>query len=427
MKITIISFSFVRGGAAIAAQKFARLENKLSDVTCYCADNSNVAGLSIICSSKLGLYAHFVKRIISFLLLKLMKDGNSVKHSMNLFSSSNALKGIEKARMSDSVLNIHWFNNDTLSIWRLSLLPKSTIITLHDEWLYCGAEHCYPIGNEKKEQFRSGYIFRQKKLTGLNWNYLIWKIKYKKLKERNDLIYTVPSNWMLNRAKNSDMLKGKDIRLLPNPIETERYYQLEPEFKTAIRQKWGMVNQDIVIAIGAIDGEKNYLKGGVLSRIAFSNLKNILEEAELNRIKVVLFGGPKNGYCSYEGFSAINLGRIATNDGMREVYNAADFVMVPSLVESFGQVAAESLACSTPVVAFSCSGLLDVIKDKKHGYLADPFDPISLSNCIARMVKLSSHERVELGVAGRKHILEHFSKDVVGKMYKNILEDAFKK
>ena len=181
MKTILISFSFNRGGAAMAARKFARMASQFSDVICYCAEESSVEYLTIFSQSKYESFVNLVKRIFGFILMKFMADGNRVKHSLNLFSSSNVLEGIKKkSDLQVCALNIHWFNNDALSVWRLGSLPKATVITLHDEWLYCGAEHYYSFEENENEQFKSGYKYRNKRLTGLNWNYFIWKIKYTK-------------------------------------------------------------------------------------------------------------------------------------------------------------------------------------------------------------------------------------------------------
>jgi len=52
-----------------------------------------------------------------------------------------------------------------------------------------------------------------------------------------------------------------------------------------------------------------------------------------------------------------------------EVYSAADVTVIPSYHESFGLVAVESLACSTPVVATRAGGLTTIVKHGETGYL----------------------------------------------------------
>jgi D-inositol-3-phosphate glycosyltransferase len=52
-----------------------------------------------------------------------------------------------------------------------------------------------------------------------------------------------------------------------------------------------------------------------------------------------------------------------------QLYSAADVTVVPSYHESFGLVAVESLACSTPVVATRAGGLMTIVQNDVNGYL----------------------------------------------------------
>ncbi len=63
-------------------------------------------------------------------------------------------------------------------------------------------------------------------------------------------------------------------------------------------------------------------------------------------------------------------------------YTAADVVSVPSRYESFGLVAVEAMACSTPVVASRAGGLAFTVEDGRNGYLAPIGDGAAHGRCI---------------------------------------------
>ena len=426
MQIELVSFSLARGGAAIAAKKFALLAKQFSDVHCLSVEPSPLeCELHIQNPSRVEFFIHYIKRIVSHLLLKLMRDNNPVKHSLNLFSSSIVLANFKQMVGPNIVFNIHWFNNDSLSIWDLHKLPFGSVISLHDEWLYCGAEHYYPI-NTSDEKFITGYPYKDPNVRGVNWNSLLWNIKLKQLKNRDDLIFTVPSKWMFERASESTILNNKRIRLMPNSINTNEFTQLAIKDRNTMRTNLGFAEDDIVLTIGAINAEKNPVKGGELFKSALLILSKELDNTLLKKVKIIMFGSGEFSRFKLHTFDAVNMGRITTVAEMRNIYAIADCTVVPSLVESFGQVAAESLACQTPVVAFKTSGLLDIVQNKSSGYLAEPFDIESLADYLKQIISITKEQRSELGLFGKKHIQDNFSAPVVSLIYESILKEALR-
>jgi glycosyltransferase involved in cell wall biosynthesis len=52
-----------------------------------------------------------------------------------------------------------------------------------------------------------------------------------------------------------------------------------------------------------------------------------------------------------------------------------DALLVPSLLESFGRVAAEAMAQGLPLVASKAPGHLEIVRDGENGFLFDPSEP----------------------------------------------------
>ena len=410
LKIEIISFSLKDGGAGIAANKFKSL---LRNTSLNLKVNS-------ITQDDSGKY-QFFKRLISYVLSLLQLDGNPTKHSLNLFTF-RPIKTLLKKNTDEKIYHIHWINNDTLSIFDFHKIPSGSIITLHDEWLYCGSEHYYKVLDDSND-FISGYRYFKKGVTGIHWNYLVWRIKYNKLSHRKDLIYTAPSNWMLERAKTSSILKGSNIHLLPNPIDTEVFKNYSIDEVSLLRDKLNIDKESFVIVFGAIAGKKNKLKGIDLLSRAFELLQSKLIETPISKVVLVDFGGIKAEGKLF-GFRNISLGHIKDSIYLAKLYCAADCVVVPSMVEAFGQVAAEALSCCTPVISFNTSGLRDIVLDKYNGLVAEPFCSTSLCNQLLKIIESPQKFRHKMGENGRKHVLENFSYPIITKKYLNLLEDV---
>ncbi|HET8569534.1 MAG TPA: glycosyltransferase [Candidatus Limnocylindria bacterium] len=105
-------------------------------------------------------------------------------------------------------------------------------------------------------------------------------------------------------------------------------------------------------------------------------------------------------------------------------YAAADVCAVPSLTESFGLVALESMACGTPVVATRVGGLQTVIEDGESGLLVPAGDHRALATAIARV--LTDH-RLRMHLAhGARSRAERFTWSGVGsrilELYDAVLE-----
>lgn len=88
-------------------------------------------------------------------------------------------------------------------------------------------------------------------------------------------------------------------------------------------------------------------------------------------------------------------------------YNAADLFVLPSLVESFGNVNLEAMACGLPIVASDVGGIPDLIKPDVNGILVKPDDSLVLSSAIIDILS-SNEKRDAMGKNGRK-IVNDFS------------------
>lgn len=95
----------------------------------------------------------------------------------------------------------------------------------------------------------------------------------------------------------------------------------------------------------------------------------------------------------------------------------------PSLEEAFGQIALESLALGTPIVAGQNAGAIPwVLEEGRAGLLVDTRDPAALSDAMASL--LSDHDQWErYSVAGLASARQRFTARAVADRYRALLRD----
>lgn len=108
--------------------------------------------------------------------------------------------------------------------------------------------------------------------------------------------------------------------------------------------------------------------------------------------------------------------------GAAALMAVADVVVVPSLSEAFGLVAAEASALARPVVASRVGGLSDVVEDGVSGLLVPPADPLALAAAISEL--LADPERANaFGRAGRARVEDRFTSERMAEAYVALLAD----
>jgi glycosyltransferase involved in cell wall biosynthesis len=100
------------------------------------------------------------------------------------------------------------------------------------------------------------------------------------------------------------------------------------------------------------------------------------------------------------------------DEEMPTYYSMADIVAYPPLMEPWGLVPIEAMACETPVVASNEGGPLESIVHEKTGLLSNPRDPVAFSNALLTLLE-DEELRYRMGREGRELVEAKFS---LGKM-----------
>ncbi len=264
--------------------------------------------------------------------------------------STNKLISIIKKETPD-VVHLHCINGYFVNIYRLiSWLKKSkikTILTLHAEFMHtanCG--YAFECEKWKTGCGKCPRLKLETKSVLIDGTHRSW-VKMKKAFEGFENLTVVSvSPWLMERAKQSPILKDFNHITILNGLDTDIFHPTESKIKAEL----GIENKKMIFhATPKFDNDPNNIKGGYY----------LIKLAEMMKDTAFVIAGTYP-----EGLSVpenmILIGKVSDQKKLAEYYSAADLTVLTSKKETFSMVVAESLSCGTPVVGFK-AGAPEVI------------------------------------------------------------------
>jgi len=406
MKILHVNYSEIKGGAAIGVNRLHKaLKKKGIDSEMLVIEKStNDPEIHGPKSSFEALFSSSKKILSRFLKRKLIKTENKETFSFNLFNS-NILKKINL--INPSIVHLHWIGNEMISISQLKKIKKPIIWTFWDMWPICGAEH-----HSYDQRYIDGYTKHNRPdyEKGFDLNKFIWN--YKKKNYNFKFTINALSKWFYNEIKKSLLVKDKKIINIPPNLDTNFWQPKEKQFSRDIYQ---FDKNEKILLFGSATST-NHRKG-------FDFLIKLFEEKKFTNTKLIIFGErPKN--LDKLKIDHKYIGRISDDVALSTLYSSADILLVPSMIEVFGQVGLEAQSCGTPCIVFENTGLEDFVKHKETGYVSKYNNIDDFSNGIKWILERDDRYK-EISSKGIKIAKENFDDDVIVKQflkeYKNLL------
>jgi len=332
-----------------------------------------------------NLFKHKLVLFGEVLLKVLFPSRMRVWQSFALWSS------FDKRVVNDfrpDVVCVNWVGNGFMKPEDIKQLSKYRVIWIfHDMWPILGSEH-FDYGNQGSTVIEK-YLLRRKVRI---WN-------------ESDFLVVTPSSWLTKVVNDTGIFGEKRIKTINNGLDTSLF---RPMSKVMARKYLKLPMNKKVILFGAYKANSDERKGGVYLVEA---LKKVIIKfcKKKEEVCLITFGYKGKGFFVEEGVEVINFGIINEERLLVKLFSAADITVAPSIQESFGQVAAESLSCGTPVVAFNTSGLRDVVDHKKTGYLAKCFSSNDLAKGITYILSLENSQKDRMQTECRKVALKRFS------------------
>lgn len=401
MKILHLGYSDTKGGAAIAMMRLhkslieANIDSKVL-VAEKLSNDQNVIGPT----KSLEIITSEIKKILVRQKKFFMKKKNPYSHSLNIFRS-NIIKKINL--INPDIVNLHWINNELLSIAQIKEIKQPIVWTFLDMWPMCGGEH-YTISN----RFKEGYLKSNNNSEGFDLDRWLWNKKKKNWKSKINKIVCI-SKWLEDKTLKSELFRNTNVKKINCNLDLSIW---KPINQNVAREILGLPIKKKIFLFVSSNGTGDIRKGfqfvdKTLDKMSYQNKDfeiiilgrgNIKEEKKYNYriIDRVLDGNPTE---------------------LRLIYSACDLILAPSTLEAFGQIALEGASCGIPTLAFEKTGIADIVEHKSSGYLSSYMDQVDFERGLNWMLENLEKDKDYFLNNCLRIVNEKFSNKIIANQY----------
>ena len=424
MKILQLSTYDIRGGAARATY---RLHRGLCSIGQDCrmlvrykdTDDNSVSAVAQEQETETDANAFFLEVPIQEQYI----NAHRTDISNTLFSLPYPGYDISRSPLVQNadIINLHWVAQfqSPVTLQHIFALGKPVVWTLHDQWAFTGGCH-YSAGCE-------GYRSSCKECPQLaNDPFSLPEAilhDKKDLFQDANLTIVTPSRWMGRCARESRLFKSFRVEVIANSLETDLY---SPLAKAQAKERLEIPDDAVTFLFGAIDGSEKRKGFAELTGAMKSCLENkfFQELLRKDQLRLLCFGNP-NDQLESMGIPVVSLGRLGTDEEIRNAYSAADIFLLPSLEDNLPNTILESMSCATPVVAFDVGGVPDMVSDGVNGLLVKAFDTQQMGKAIVSLA-MDPEKRLSMGKACRERAVRDYALDVQAGNYLNLYDDLLR-
>jgi len=411
LKILHVGYSDTKGGAAIAMMRLhvAMLDSNIDShvlVTEKLSSIKNVYGPQ----NSFEILLSEIKKIVVRQKKYFFKSKNYNTHSLNIFNS-NIVDKINK--INPDIVNLHWINNEMVSIKQISKIKKPIVWTINDMWPICGSEHY-----SYSKRFMEGYFKnnREKNESGIDLNRWTWMRKKKHWNNKFSTIVCI-SEWLKNQTLKSNLFKDCKVTTINCPIDNRQWKKID---KHQSREILDLPKNKKILLFVSNNGTKDERKG-------FEYVDGALNELIKKKDNLLLLIIGKSDLDLKKKYDFKVIDKIFNGNPieLRLFYSACDILLAPSKLEAFGQVALEASSCGTPTIAFNDTGFKDIIEHNKNGYLVKYGNQEDFTFGLNHILDNLENEEMEIK-NNCIRVSNKFSNDKIVNNYIKIYKEIFK-
>ena len=198
---------------------------------------------------------------------------------------------------------------------------------------------------------------------------------------------------------------------LPSGVDTEFFRPASASQRAATRQSLGVGDAPLVVCSSRLVARKG-------QDVLIRGWPEVRRQAKGARLVIVGSGPYERKLRAMAGEGVAFTGAVP-GERLRDIVAAADVFAMPARtrlggldVEGLGIVYLEAQACGVPVVAGESGGAPETVT-AATGVVVDGGDIGAVAKAVSQLL-LDDHRRRLMGRAGRTHVSEHFSWDVLG-------------
>ncbi|WP_345954870.1 glycosyltransferase [Mucilaginibacter sp. PAMB04168] len=319
------------------------------------------------------------------------------------------------------VIHLHWVNHSFLNpkhLAELATLDKPIIWTFHDSNGFTGGCHVRYTCDHFVRQ--CGYCPLLKKADADDASHKIWQQKHDAYQQLKFNVIA-PSNWMLNSVLVSSLMQDKPAIQIPNTLETDVF---KPADKVWAKEQLGLPKDKFIFLTGFMPSRKDLHKGTSYLLESLELLKEKLG-VSADKVELVVFGNRNAKDVPEFSFKTNFLGTINDDARLAMCYAAADAFLIPSLEDNLPYTVMESLACGTPVVAFTTGGIPDMVEHQQSGYLAEYRSSKSFAEGMEWI--LTHPDKASLQKQARNAVIERYSEKVIAQKHLQLYQQVVNK
>ena len=275
------------------------------------------------------------------------------------------------------------------ALWHLYRYPKFAALRQYDACFFPAAHRCLPYNSPCPTigvvHDMAAYWGNRK--TRVHLGAVLRMIMPNSLRQLDRIIAV--SEWVKQELIERANVKENRIEVVPNGIDHSSFYPRQRNEESVLLIQPFSFRRPYVLCVSKIDHP-------VKNHIRLIEAFGIFKEKTKYPHRLVLAGSDSDSAAHVREAAAASPWRsdifftgYFPSKSLPELYNGADFVVIPSVYEGFGTGALEAMACGVPVL---CARSASLPETAEHAALY--FDPFNAEDMADRMITISNDREI---------------------------------